>query len=1094
MAPSAPRDFDPVGPFAIRAPLLPFDTLVEWGADLEAATAPDETLADAIARDQARLVGRLRALVTDPVVREALFCASPSLDQAIDAWLTDPSSARARGVTPILVRYLARMCGRATPFGLFSSCAIGRVSTNEATALPIDGVAGVRRHTRLDMHYLTDLVEALQRQPALRAVLRYRPSTGLVRVGEHVHLAESDTERGARKYKLVSLDASAELDSALAAAASGALPDDIARAVVRENATQRSDDADEDHAVARAFVDELIDSQVLVSELEPRITGDEPIHHVLRVLTEHVEGREVAERLGAVRDALLAIDSAGLRGVDVGLASARFGEVAAILGGLPATVDVSRLFQVDLARPSDACRLGAVVMEEVERGIDLLRRFASRVGDVDLQHFRERFAGRYEEREIPLVEALDEELGIGFGATSAPPSGLIEGLPLGDGGGGGAEFSGRDVFVLKRVLQVLESGASTWELTAKDVEALEQRSGRVVPLDATSPGPAKLADVFACSVHLAATSREALDRGEFKAMVSSSGPLPMLLGRFCHGDPEAHRATRACIAAEESLQPDVVMAEIVHLPAGRIGNILCRPVLREYELTYLGASGAPTDKQIVLEDLLVSVHGGEVRLRSKRLDRWVLPRMTTAHNPLSTALSPYRFLCAVAFQATRHSLLWRWGAAGHLPRLPRVTSGRVVLAPAQWLIDGDQLDAVVKEKGAKRFAALRALRDERRLPRWVSFLDHADHVLPVDLENPLSCETFLELLKGRRTALLQEMFPSPSELVAAGPAGKYVTEVIVPFVSRRPRAPARPTRSRPRIERSFPPGSSWLFAKIYAGPTSVDTLLREVIAPLAREVIDAREATRWFFIRYDDPNHHVRVRFQGEPARLAALVPRLHARLAPRLAGGLAYRVTLDTYEREVERYGGDTGMELSEELFFHDSVAVAAALAVFDGARDADVRWRLAIVGMDRLLRGMGFDLEGRRAVLASLRASFGEEFFVRKPLAIELGARYRKVRGELDALLEGEAKELDRPLRAGLAAIDRRTKALAPVFERLLAASAAGQLTESVESLASSYLHMHANRMLAADHRAQELVLYDYLHRHYESRVARSKKGTAR
>lgn len=1086
MPPAPLRDFDAIGPLAVRAPLLPFDTLVAFGADLGAPSAPEATLADALASDRRLLVGRLRAHVQHPVVREALFCASPSLDQAIDAWLTDPECPRARGVTTILVRYVSRMSGRATPFGLFSSCAIGRTSVDAHTALPIDGFSTIRRHTRLDMHYLTELVEALEKQPALRAGLRYRPSTGLAHVGDHVHHAESESEKGARRYKLVSLDASGELESALRAAVDGALPDDIARAVVRENPALQSDDADDDHRVARAFVDELIESQVLVSELEPRITGPEPIHHVIGVLEERAEGRVAAETLARVRDELLAIDAAGL-----GVPSNRYQQVTTILGALPAPVEVARLFQIDLARPADVCTLGSHVMTELARGVDLLRRFAGPGGDPALGAFRERFASRYEGREVPLVEALDEELGVGFGATSASPSGLIEGLLLGGGGGGGVELGARDAFLLARIAQVIASGASVWELTDKDVEALEQRSGRQVPLDATSPGPAELADVFATSIQLAASSRDALDRGDFKASVSWSGPLAMLLGRFCHGDPNVERATRACLGVEEALGPDVVMAEIVHLPAGRIGNILCRPVLRRYEIPYLGASGAPSDHQILLNDLLVSVEAGEVRLRSKRLKRWVEPRMTTAHNPLSTALSPYRFLCALAFQRVRSMFSWRWGAAAYLPYLPRVVSGRVVLAHAQWTLDEDELATLVKQKGAKAFAALRELRARRRIPRWVSFADQGDHVLPVDLENILSCETFLELAKGRHAVTLQEMFPAPDELAATGAAGRYVTEVIVPFAAKRAPAEARPTRASQTLPRRFPPGSEWLFAKIYSGPASTDTLLREVIGPLADAAVRSGEASRWFFIRYDDPEHHARVRFHGEPERLVGLVPRLHAALAPRIAGGLAYRVTLDTYEREVERYGGDAGMELSEELFFHDSVAVVEAVSAFDGGSDADVRWRLALVGMDRLLRGMGFDVDGRRDLLGNLRARFGDEFAVRKPLEIELGARFRKVRGELDRLVEGEPADPDPSLAAGLAALARRDAALAPTFARLRAASESGALTETLESLASSYLHMHANRMLAADHRAQELVLYDYLHRHYESRAARARKG---
>ena len=60
---------------------------------------------------------------------------------------------------------------------------------------------------------------------------------------------------------------------------------------------------------------------------------------------------------------------------------------------------------------------------------------------------------------------------------------------------------------------------------------------------------------------------------------------------------------RAHLRAEEAHAPGVVFAELVHLPEGRIGNILARPVLRDYELVLLGRSGAPAERQLSVDEL-----------------------------------------------------------------------------------------------------------------------------------------------------------------------------------------------------------------------------------------------------------------------------------------------------------------------------------------------------------------------------------------------------------------------------------------------------------------------------------------------------------
>src|SRR5262249_37635552 len=151
---------------------------------------------------------------------------------------------------------------------------------------------------------------------------------------------------------------------------------------------------------------------------------------------------------------------------------------------------------------------------------------------------------------------------------------------------------------------------------------------------------------------------------------------------------------------------------------------------------------------------------------------------------------------------------------------------------------------------------------------------------------------------------------------------------------------------------SFPPGSEWLYVKLYTGPAILDQVLRDVVGPLVETVLRAGAVDRWFFIRYGDPDWHLRLRFHGEPARLhPAVLPALQAAAAPLLAGGRAWRLQLDTYEREVERYGGPEGIVLAERLFHADSEAILALAGLLAEDARGDLRWRLALVGMHLLL-----------------------------------------------------------------------------------------------------------------------------------------------
>jgi thiopeptide-type bacteriocin biosynthesis protein len=80
--------------------------------------------------------------------------------------------------------------------------------------------------------------------------------------------------------------------------------------------------------------------------------------------------------------------------------------------------------------------------------------------------------------------------------------------------------------------------------------------------------------------------------------------------------------------------------------------------------------------------------------------------------------------------------------------------------------------------------------------------------------------------------------------------------------------------------------------------------------------------------------------------------------------------------------------------------------------------------------------------------------------------------------------------PLSPGFELYAERSERIAPIARALATREADGRLQTSIVDLAPSFLHMHANRLLRSEQRSQELVLYDFLLRLYESDAARSRK----
>jgi hypothetical protein len=603
-------DFIPSGFFVVRTPLLPFGELLAWSHGLEAPSAGDDParLEAACAADRVHLRRRLRAVFMRQEVREALFLASPGLEERFDPWLRESESPDDPKTEHALVRYFARMAGRATPFGLFAGCSVGTVG--HETRLVLADRSGGCRHTRLDMDYLVALTDALARQPDVRRGLACGVNSSLYVVHDRLRYCEVRRNGKGWTHHQVALEATDYLEATLERARQGASASSLAAALLDEDPGASNEEAEE-------YIDELFDNQVLISDLRPAVTGPEPIHDLVARLPEQ-GATAAADRLEQVRQELEALDAGGL-----GAEPARYRRLARHLEELPAPVDLARLFQVDMVRPVESASLGAAVLDETLRGVDLLHRLARRPRDDRLARFREVFVRRYEGREVPLVNALDEETGVGFDTLtgeSRDASSLLDDLTFPKAAEEVVTWGRREALLLRKLSEALAAGASAIVLTPGDLEAMAE------------PSPPPLPDAFAVMAAVAAASQEALAEGDFQLRLEGvSGPSgARLLGRFCHADPELHRWVVQHVRAEEALQPDAVFAEIVHLPEGRMGNVLARPILRGYEIPYLGRASVPPDRQIPVTDLLVSVSGEQIVLRSARLGRRVLPRLTAS--------------------------------------------------------------------------------------------------------------------------------------------------------------------------------------------------------------------------------------------------------------------------------------------------------------------------------------------------------------------------------------------------------------------------------------------------------------------------------
>jgi thiopeptide-type bacteriocin biosynthesis protein len=1056
-----PAAATPSGLFVMRTPLLPYDVLAAFGDALEAGATDPSGLVDALARDRARLRLRLREVVARPEVREAIFLASPGLEARLSAWERDPEGRRGAQIERALFGYVARMAGRPTPFGLFASVAVGAIG--DRTELTLDERASYRRHTRLGIDYLAALADAIDR-PEVRERVHVRVNPTLYRAAGRVRYTAAQRTATSRAYRLVAADVTPYLEATVARAARGARIADLARALVDDDPEIALEDAE-------GYVHALVDAQLLVSSIGPRVTGGEPTTDLLDGLRDHPELTGVAARLGDARDRLAAIDAGG-----PGAAPDRYRAIAQALDG-PSAVARPSLFHVELARGACGMTLGREPVTEILRGVEILRRLSR--PSRSLRRFVEVFAARYGDAELPLLEALDDESGVGFdapagGAVAVP---LLQGLRI-SSEPPVAQLTARDALLLRKVEQARRNGQPSLDLSLD--ELLRPGHEDALPLP-----PA-----FHVVARIAARSPQALACGDFTVVLeSAAAPSGADLLAACRGDDALLARLSEHLRAEEAVHPGAVFAELVVLPETGTGDLMVRPVLRDHEIVILGRSGAPEDRQIPVSDLVVSIDRAErIVVRSLRLGREVIPRMTAPVDAKAAEIGVVRFLCALQHQGTATDLAFRWGPLEALAVLPRVQAGRVILARARWRLFADALHGLATP-GAGRFRAVQRLREQLEIPRHVE-IGESGRWLPLDLDSALCVEVLGRAARQRPDVVVREQVPAFEELCATGPDGRFVHELVIPFL-RDDRTPiaSEPATPPARIARRFAPGSEWLQADIHTGLGSADRVITELVRLWVTDALVSGAADRWFFLRYADQGARLRVRIHGDPARLMGEVfPALQAGAAA-FAPGVIWNVALDTYQRETERFGGPHGIEIAEHMFHADSDAVAAILEHLEGDAGEIARWQLTLRGIDLLLDDLGLDRRAKLAVMRAGKAKLAGMLHASPGLDRQLGAAYRTQRAALEALL-APASDPTGDLAAPLAVLQGRSTRLAPWVHELRGRERAGQLTQPIAELAWSFVHMFTNRMLRSASLAQELVLYDWLRRIYRSALARERR----
>jgi hypothetical protein len=254
-----------------------------------------------------------------------------------------------------------------------------------------------------------------------------------------------------------------------------------------------------------------------------------------------------------------------------------------------------------------------------------------------------------------------------------------------------------------------------------------------------------------------------------------------LLGRFCNVNKSILDLTNEIIEKEKEYYSDKILAEVVHIPEARTGNILRRPILREYEIPYLSNSDVNSDFKIDINDLMISIKNNKIILRSKRLNKEIIPCLSNAHNYGKNSLPIYHFLCDLQSQGNKPIYNFSWGILeSHYSFFPRVFYKDVIVSKAKWIVNSDEINEFYKLSDYNLLNEFAIWKNKRNLPRYVNQVQY-DNTLLLDLEREIGIKLFLKSVKTINKILLEEFLFTEDGIVKNTISESFTNQVIVSF-------------------------------------------------------------------------------------------------------------------------------------------------------------------------------------------------------------------------------------------------------------------------------------------------------------------------
>lgn len=1021
-------------------------------------------------------------------IREAILVSSLSLYNELVNIGEEKNHRKREQILSSLVKYLIRMTTRTTPFGLFSG--VTRGSFNDLTKIQIDKDRNIKR-ARPDMEWIYAIIRNIENDKGILDDI-------------HIMRNELVVENGSRlDISYISNYGQLMKDDNLTASIRNTKQVQIVMELTEKPMRYKDllntlafSNPNTDIERIRGFINQLILNEYLITEMRPPLANADPFLYVIEKLNGIKAAEKIYKELSEIRDLIEEYNN-----LAIGEGEKTYLE---IINKMKILHKCKNYIQVDMNIYTEQAYISTDVSNEIEKIAELMLSLSLERNNYDyLGEYMNDFLVEYgDDREIQVLELLDEDKGLGAPSGYSKPPSYKKASYLPES----SQSKNIKSFLLNKTIKCLLDNEDEIIIYDEEIEKISSKykieeipeSLELYILLSKQQDEEK----NGITLHLG-PNYGSLNAGK------SFGRFRDIMAEKINDDfRELEKKQR------ELLGEDTIIAEIIELPqSGRSSNVSLNWNNRDYEIV-IATNTSGKQKRINISDLFIGIGSKEGKrsfyIKSKSMNKRVVVR---ANNMLNYTLCSnlYRFLIDVSQHGKRDIISSLYSTFSHcfssMNYTPRIRYSKTIIYPATWSLNYDVLG--LKSNKVPKVDFYKAIvnwKTKWKVPNFV-YLQERDNRLLLNLDNKLHLDELYYILSKNYNAniTITEIERELNDRIGKGKNGSYCTEIVVPITKNivfrednenNAKINSYSTRSDYMSKRNelstfdsrriFYPGDKWLSLKLYGNSRRLDEFIGFNIMPLCKELLVQNEIEKFFFLRYSDPESHIRLRLHGKKEIIQnKIFPELNLYFKQLLEDGLLSKAVIDTYKREVERYGGIELIELAETVFYYDSIFVCNLIEHIRTNKLGISIEIIMVASIINMMEELGVIYEVQRDIfMDTFDRNLHRKIFQNSRREILSICNSNDEWGGLRAIQGGNfIYDL----------FELRKNSLNNFGNKMIKLDDIGELWSSKKSILFSLIHMHCNRMFGSNQKEQ-LVLATVRHTLHALEFFKKQQSTAK